>query len=89
MCYVFSLRVFKPIDAHTSARIHSFFLTLTRGKMSSHDQILLNHKSYGLLHDENMRLLYGVCRCSDLKVQLITAVSAVLSQIISQECSAR
>ena len=27
-------------------------------------------------------LLYGVCRCIDLKVELIYAVSAVLSQII-------
>ena len=36
-----------------------------------------------------MCLLYGVCRCIDLKVQLITAVSAVLSQIIYQECVAR
>ena len=90
MRYVFSSRVFKQMDAHTHARIHSFFLTLTRGKtMFSHDQILLNHKSYGLLHNENMRLLYGVCRCIDLKVQLITAVSAVLSQIIYQEFVAR
>ena len=29
---VFSLRVFKQMDAYTSACIHSFFLTLTRGK---------------------------------------------------------
>ena len=36
-----------------------------------------------------MCLLYGVCRCIDLKVQLINAVSAVLSQIIYQECVAR
>uniref|UniRef100_A0A8C5D735 Cadherin domain-containing protein n=1 Tax=Gadus morhua TaxID=8049 RepID=A0A8C5D735_GADMO len=34
-------------------------------------------------------VLYGVCRCIDLKVQLITAASAVLSQIIYQECAAR
>ena len=33
--------------------------------------------------------LYGVCRCIDLKVQLITAVSAVQSQIIYQEYVAR
>ena len=52
MRYVFSLRVFKQMDAHTRARIHSFFLTLTRGKtMFSHDQILINPKSYGLVHD--------------------------------------
>ena len=66
MRYVFSLRVFKQMEAHTHARIHSliilhthtracihsFFLTLTRGKtMFSHDQILINPKSYGLVHD--------------------------------------
>ena len=107
MRYVFSLRVFKRMDAHTGARIHSFFYTythtrtrihslflkLTRGKtMFSHDQILLNPKSYGLVHDVSVKkicLLYVVCRCIDLKVQLITAVSAVLSQIIYQECVAR
>ena len=64
MRYVFSLRVFKQMDAqtraharvcvthtHTRTRIHSFFLTLTRGKtMFSHDQIL-NPKSYGHVHD--------------------------------------
>ena len=79
---------------HTRARIHSFFVTLTRGKtMFSNDPILINPKSYGLVHgvcvQKNMCLLYGVCRCIDLKVQLITAVSAVLSQIIYQECVAR
>ena len=36
-----------------------------------------------------MCLLYGVCRCIDLKVQLITTVSAVISQTIYQECVAR
>ena len=41
MRYVFSLRLFKQMDAHTRARIHSLFLTLNRGKtMFSHDQIL-------------------------------------------------
>ena len=52
--------------------------------MFTHNQILINSKSYGLVYDvcqENMRLLYAVCRCIDLKVQLST-VSAVLSQII-------
>ena len=45
MRYVFSLRVFKQMDAHTRARIHSLFLTLTRGKiMFSQDQILINPK---------------------------------------------
>ena len=61
--------------------------------MFSHDQILINPKSYGLVHDvcvkKNMCLLYSVCRCIDLKLQLITAVSAVLSQIFYQECVAR
>ena len=62
--------------------------------MFSHDQILINPKSYGHVHDvcvKKICLLYGVCRCIDLKVglQLISAVSAVLSQIIYQECVAR
>ena len=78
---------------HARAQIHTFILTLTQSKtMFSHDQILINPKSYGHVHDvcqENMCLLYGVCRCIDLKVQLITAASAVLSQIIYQECAAR
>jgi hypothetical protein len=79
---------------HTCARINLFFLTLTRGKtMFSQDQILINPKSYGLVHDVCVKkmlcLLYGVCRCIDLKVQLITAELAVLSQIIYQECVAR
>ena len=105
MRYVFSLRVFKQMDAqshthvpafihyfthtHSRARIYSLFLTLTRGKtMYSHDQILINPKSYGLVHDvcENMCLLYGVCRCIDLKVQLITAVSAVLPNHLPRMC---
>ena len=39
-------------EAHTRARIHSLFLTLTRGKiMFSYNQILINPKSYGLVHD--------------------------------------
>ena len=58
--------------------------------MFSHDQILISPKSYRhVLCQENMCLLYGVCRCIDLKVQLITAVSAVLSQRIYHECVAR
>ena len=37
---------------HTGAHIHSFFLTLTRGKtMFSHDQILINPEIYGHVHD--------------------------------------
>jgi hypothetical protein len=44
---------------------------------------------YTMSVQENKSLLYDVCRCIDLKVQLITAVSAVLSQIIYQECVAR
>ena len=63
--------------------------------MFSQYQILINPKSYGhqacarCLCQENMCLLYVVSRCMDLKVQLITTVSAVLSQIIYQECAAR
>ena len=77
------------MDAHTRARIHSLFLTLTRSKtMFSHDQMLINPKMYGLVHDVCVKKIC-VCRCIDLKVQLITAVSAVLSQIIYQECVAR
>ena len=30
---------------------------------------------------ENMGLLYGVCRCIDLKVQLLTAASAVPNKL--------
>ena len=90
---VFSLRVFKQMGAHTRARIHSLFLTLTRSKtMFSHDQILIKPKSYGHVHESvsrNYVLAVQCCRCIDLKVQLITAVSAVLSQIIYQECVAR
>jgi hypothetical protein len=60
------------------AFIHSF----TRGKtMFSHYQIFINPKSYGLVHDVCVKKIF-VCRCIDLKEQLITAVSAVLSQII-------
>ena len=63
--------------------------------MFSLNQIIINPKSYGhqacarCLCQENMCLLYGVCRCIDLKVQLITAVSAVLSPITYQECVAK
>ena len=60
--------------------------------MFSHDQILINPKSYGLVHDvcvKKICFLYGVCKCIDLKVQLITAVSAVLSQIIYEDCVSR
>ena len=56
MRYVFSLRVFKQMDAHTRAHIYAFFLTLTRGKtMFSHDQILINPKSYGHGHDVRVK----------------------------------
>ena len=56
--------------------------------MFSHDQKLINPKSYGLVHNVCVKKIC-VCRYIDLKVQLITAVSAVLSQIIYQECVAR
>ena len=48
--------------AHTRARIHSFFLTLTRGKtMSSHDQKLINPKSYGLVHNVCVKKICVCC----------------------------
>jgi hypothetical protein len=85
---VFSLHVFKQMGAHTPhsspAFIHSFkhslavklcFLTI---KYSS---ILKIIGLYTCFCQENMCLLYDVCRCIDLN-QLITAVSAVPSQII-------
>ena len=62
MRYVFSLRVFKQMDAHTRACIHSFFLTLTRGKtMFPHDQILINPKSYGLVLDVGVKKICVCC----------------------------
>ena len=73
MRYMFSLRVFKQMDAHartcvcvidthTRARIHSLFLTLTRGKtMFSHDQILINPKSYGLVHNVCVKKICVSC----------------------------
>ena len=62
MRYVFSLRVFKQMDARTRARIHSFFLTLTRGgTMFSHDQILINPKSYGHVHDVCVKKICVFC----------------------------
>ena len=63
--------------------IHSFKHSLAV-KLFSHNQILMNPKSNGLVYNvcvKNMSFLYGVCRCIDLKVQL-TAVSVVLSKII-------
>ena len=62
MHYVFSLRVFKQVEAHTRAHIYSFFLTLTRGKtMFSHDQILINPNSYGHLHDVCVKKICVCC----------------------------
>ena len=62
MRYVFSLRAFKQMDAHTLARIHSFFLTLTRGKtMFSLDQILINPKSYRHVHDVCVKKICACC----------------------------
>ena len=60
--------------------------------VSFSDEILINPKSYGLVHDVGVKKICVCCtvsKCIDLKVQLITAVSAVLSQIIYQECAAR
>ena len=55
--------------------------------MFSRNQILINPKGYGLVHAVcvkiiNLCWLYFVYGCIDLKVQLLTAVSVVLSQII-------
>ena len=75
MRYVFSLRVFKQMDAHTApafidslththtcAHIHSLFLTLTRGKtMFSHYQIPINPKSYGHVHDVCVKKICVCC----------------------------
>ena len=62
MRYVFSLRVFKQMDAHTRTRIYSLFLTLTRGKtMISHDQILINPKSNGHVHNVCVQKMYVCC----------------------------
>ena len=97
MRYVFSLRVFKQMDAHTRpafinyfAHTHTSFILLnTHGKtMFSQDQILVNPKGYGHVHDVCVK---KICVCFTVFAvkQLITAVSAVLSQIIYQECVAR
>ena len=62
MRYVFSLRVFKQMDAHTRARIHSLFLTLNRGKtMFSHDQILINPEGYGHVHNVCVKKICVCC----------------------------
>ena len=57
MCYVFSLRVFKQMGAHTHAHqaspafIHSLKHSLAvKIKMFSHNQILINPKNDGLVH---------------------------------------
>ena len=48
--------------AHTRTRIHSFFLTLTRGKtLFSHNQILINPISYGLVHDVCVKKICVFC----------------------------
>ena len=69
--YVFSLRVFKQMDAHTRAcvcylythaRPHSFILFNTRGKtMFSHNQILINPKSYGHVNDVCVKKICVCC----------------------------
>ena len=82
--------VFKQMDAtfinyfthtHTRVRIHSFFLTLNRGLTIKYSSILKVMGMYTMSVSRKY-LLYGICKCIDLKVQLITAVSAVLSQVI-------
>ena len=68
MRYVFSLHVFKQMDAHTRARIHSFFLTLTSGKtMFSHNQILINPKSYGFYTMSVSRKYVFAVRCLQMR----------------------
>ena len=63
MRYVFSLRVFKQMDAHTHTRIPSLFLTLTHSKtMFAHDQILINPKSYGHVHDVCVKKICVCCK---------------------------
>ena len=47
---------------HMRARIHSFFLTLTRGKTKfSHDQILINPESYGHVQDVCVKKICVFC----------------------------
>jgi hypothetical protein len=62
MRFVFSLRVLKQMEAHPRGRIQSLFLTLTRGKtIFSHYQILINPKSYGLVHDVCVKKICVCC----------------------------
>ena len=69
MCYMFSLCVFKQMGLPSSPScIHSFKHSLAV-KLFSHNQILINPKSNGLVHNvcvKNMCFLYGVCRFIDL-----------------------
>ena len=53
--------------------------------MFSHNQILINPINYGLLHDVCVKKICVAVQCLQMhcfKVLLLTAVSAVLSQII-------
>ena len=54
MRYVFTLRVFKEMGAQMRAKQHphSLIILNTHGKsVLSHDQMLINPKSYGLVLD--------------------------------------
>ena len=67
MRYVFSLHVFKQMGVHTHAHtkhhLHSFIRlnTHSRKNMFSHDKILINPKSYGLVHDVCVKKMCVCC----------------------------
>ena len=64
MRYVFSLRVFKQMDADTRTRARVCVThTHTRPPMYmfSHDQILINPKSYGHVHDVCVKKICVCC----------------------------
>ena len=73
MRYVFSLRVFEQMDArapafinyfthtHTRPRIHSFFLTLTRGKTMFSRSNHHHPKSNGRVHDVCVKKICVSC----------------------------
>jgi hypothetical protein len=91
MRYVFSLRVLKQMDAHTHAAfinyfthtracIHSFFFFLIRGKtMFFQDQILINPKSSGLVHDVCVKIA-SEQRATDFKAGISWFVAEMFSE---------
>ena len=57
--------------------------TFQKKTMFSHNQILINSKSYGFVHDVCVKKICVCCTCLQMHwFKLLTAVSAVLSQII-------